>query len=149
MLLDWRFTWIRCAKKNSGPGAAIRVASLNALPDDGIPRKFPVIAAKVDAWNKFPQVPVGAVYLVRKGGKVSALNVVCPHAGCFVDYKADRQCYLCPCHNSTFAVDGRINDKNSPSPRDMDPLEVQVRGTEIWVEFQNFEAGKHERIPVT
>src|SRR5688500_5811025 len=87
-------------KKTSGTGGAIRVTSLNALPNDGIPRKFPVIADKSDAWNKYPKVPVGAVYLRRTGDtEIQAFNVVCPHAGCFVDYTPEKNCYLCPCHN--------------------------------------------------
>src|SRR2546427_2360724 len=43
----------------------IRVTALAALPSDGIPRKFAIIADSSDAWNKFPQVPIGAVYLRR------------------------------------------------------------------------------------
>src|SRR5260221_674567 len=69
--------------KSSGKGS-VRVASLEALPSDGIPRKFPVLATRVDAWNKFREVPIGAVYLRRTGDQIEALNVVCPHAGCFV-----------------------------------------------------------------
>jgi Rieske Fe-S protein len=135
-------------RKNRSSGGAVRVASLNAVPNDGRPHKFPVIASRTDAWNKYPEIPVGAVYLRRTGEKqVEAVNVVCPHAGCFVDYAPSRQCFLCPCHNSTFALDGTINDPNSPSPRGLDTLEVEVRGEEIFVKFQNFRAGVVEKIP--
>ncbi|HVY70044.1 MAG TPA: Rieske (2Fe-2S) protein, partial [Verrucomicrobiae bacterium] len=104
-----------------------------------------------DAWNKFTNVPVGAVYLRRVGEKtVEAFNVVCPHAGCFVDFMPERKSYLCPCHNSTFGLDGKIQDAKSPSPRGLDSLEVELRdGGEIWVRFQNYQAGHHEKIPVT
>src|SRR6266540_455312 len=82
---------------------AVPVAALDALPEDGVPPKFPVLATRTDAWNKFTQVPVGAIYLRRlSGGKLQAFNVVCPHAGCFVDFDAERGRFLCPCHNSTF-----------------------------------------------
>ncbi|MFN7138777.1 MAG: ubiquinol-cytochrome c reductase iron-sulfur subunit [Limisphaerales bacterium] len=134
-------------RKSSGPGGPIRVASLSALPEDGIPRKFAVVADRVDAWNKYPNVPIGAIYLRRREGKIEALHTVCPHAGCFIDYAPERGSFLCPCHNSTFALDGSINDPNSPSPRGMDPLEVEVRGNDIYVTFQNFRAGTHDRIP--
>ena len=135
-------------KKSSAKGA-IKVASLDALPDDGIPRKFPVIASRVDAWNKFSASPIGAVYLRRTAdGKIQALNVVCPHAGCFVDFLPDRGMYLCPCHNSTFAINGQIADRSSPAARGLDSLDVEVRdGKEIWVRFQNFQAGRAEKIP--
>ena len=128
---------------------AVRVANLSALPEDGVPRKFPVISSRVDAWTKSSAAAIGAVYLRREKGKpVEALNVVCPHAGCFVDYIAARRGYLCPCHNSTFALDGNINDTKSPAPRGLDALEVEMRGEgEIWVKFHNYRAGESTRIP--
>ncbi len=136
-------------RRTKSDGQLVRVASLNALPDDGVPRKFPVLASRVDAWNRSPQTAVGAVYLRReKGAQPRAVNVVCPHAGCFVDFMEERQCYLCPCHNSTFALDGKINDPTSPSPRGLDELEVEVRNnSEVWVKFQNYRAGVAEKIP--
>jgi menaquinol-cytochrome c reductase iron-sulfur subunit len=136
-------------RKAQAGGQLVRVAPLSALPDDGVPRKFNVLASRVDAWNKSPESVVGAVYLRRvKGEKPRAFNVVCPHAGCFVDYMESKSSYLCPCHNSTFAVDGKINDPRSPAPRGLDELEVEVRpNSEVWVKFQNFRAGVTDKIP--
>ena len=135
-------------RRRAQAGDAVRVASLKMLPESGEPRRFPVLATRVDAWNRTPNVPVGAVYLQRLGtGEVRALNVTCPHAGCFVDFRADRKQYLCPCHNSTFALDGKVLDPKSPSPRALDELAVEIRhGDEIWVEFRNFRPGVKERI---
>ena len=137
-------------RRKAEPGGFIQVASLNALPEDGVPRKFAVLADQTDAWNRAVAVPVGAVYLRRlPGNHVEALNVVCPHAGCFVDYVAAKDGYLCPCHNSPFALDGRIADPKSPSPRGLDELTVEIRNdSEIWVRFQNFRAGVKQKIPV-
>jgi menaquinol-cytochrome c reductase iron-sulfur subunit len=126
----------------------VRVASLSAVPSDGLPRKFAIVADRTDAWNKFPQTPIGAVYLRRTGEKtIEALNVVCPHAGGFVDYNAQEKCFLCPLHNSAFGLDGSIKDPKSPSPRSMDSLKVEIRDGEIWVAFQNFRAGTRDKIP--
>lgn len=126
-----------------------QVTRLAALPADGLPRRFTVVADRVNAWNKTPAVPVGAVYLRRTGETaVQAFNVVCPHAGCLVDYAPTRGGFLCPCHNSTFAVDGRVNDPASPSPRGLDELEVEIRNDgEVWVRFQNFRTGVRDKIP--
>jgi menaquinol-cytochrome c reductase iron-sulfur subunit len=127
----------------------VRVAHLSALPEDGVPRKFPVISSRVDAWTKSSATAIGAVYLRREKGKpVEALNVVCPHAGCFVDYVASLHGYHCPCHNSMFALDGAITDPKSPAPRGLDALEVEIRGEgEVWVKFQNYRAGVAKRVP--
>ena len=137
-------------RKSGAASNFVPVASLNALPEDGLPAKFPVITSRVDVWTKSPLTPVGAIYLRRSGPKsVQAFNVVCPHAGCFVDFVPDRKSYLCPCHKSTFALDGKINDPASPSPRGLDELEVEIRNdTEVWVKFQNYRAGVHEKIPL-
>ena len=137
-------------RRKGGQGNAIKVASIDAIPEDGTPAKFPVLADKKDAWNKFRQVPVGAVYVRRlPDKKFQAFNVVCPHAGCYVDFIEERGSFLCPCHNSTFSIDGRIDDPNSPSPRGLDPLEVEVRkNKEVWIKFQNFQTGRSERVPV-
>ena len=85
----------------------------------------------------------------RVGEKtVQALNVVCPHAGCFVDYNPAGKDYHCPCHNSTFALTGKISSRSSPAPRGLDELEVEIRNeTEIWVKFQNFHAGRAKKTP--
>ena len=109
-----------------------------------------IIADRADVWNKYPSVPVGAVYLRRVGGqKVEALNVTCPHAGCPVEFKPASGSYLCPCHDSAFKLDGSLANDSSPSPRGMDVLEVEVRhGAEVWVKFQNFEAGTARKIPL-
>jgi menaquinol-cytochrome c reductase iron-sulfur subunit len=135
-------------RKTASTGLS-RVASLESIPEDGVPRKFTVEANQSDAWNRFPQTPIGAVYLRRVGDKkVQALNVVCPHAGCFVDFNPAAKSYYCPCHRSSFALDGAIADAKSPSPRGMDELEVEVRNeSEVWVRFQNFIAGHKEKIP--
>ena len=137
-------------RRKLGAGKAVKVALLDALPNDGVPHKFPVLASRTIVWNKFNQVPVGAVYLRRTGGdKVEALNVVCPHAGCLVDFKSAEGKFVCPCHNSSFTVDGKIDSPSSPAPRGLDTLEVEVRKKgEIWVTFQNFKAGQKEKEPL-
>jgi menaquinol-cytochrome c reductase iron-sulfur subunit len=135
-------------RRKSAANGAIRVTTLDSLPDDGVPRKFPVLSSRVDAWNKFSEVPIGAVYLRRTGNQVQALNVVCPHAGCFVDFLPEKGVYLCPCHNSTFTVAGTIGDRASPAARGLDSLEVQIRGgNEVWVRYENFQPGRAEKIP--
>lgn len=137
-------------RRKSVASGAVWVTSLEALPDDGVPRKFPVLATRVDAWNRTTQVPIGAVYLRRtQDGKVSAFNVVCPHAGCFVDFLQDKGSYLCPCHNSAFTLTGKIADRASPAPRGLDSLGVEIRDNkDVWVTFQNFLAGRAEKVPV-
>lgn len=128
----------------------VLVTRLAVLPPDGVPRKFTVTADRVDGWTTYQNTPVGAVYLRRtQDEEVSCLNVVCPHAGCFVNVAPGATHFLCPCHRSRFALDGSIDDPASPSPRALDTLDVEVRnGDEVWVRFQNFQPGQEHKVPV-
>jgi menaquinol-cytochrome c reductase iron-sulfur subunit len=139
-------------QKSSGVGF-VRLTTLDTLPGDGTPRKFPVLADRTDAWNLFPEQPIGGVFLRRTGkNQVVAYNVMCPHLGCTIQYEtsADGGKFFCPCHSASFALDGERLDKTSPSPRDMDSLEVKIEnGTEVWVDFKNFETGTPKKIAKT
>jgi Rieske Fe-S protein len=126
-----------------------RVASFHLLPDDGTPVQVPIIADQKDIWTVEPNQPIGAVYLRKTGvNTAECLNAICPHAGCFVAYSAERKMYQCPCHTSAFTMDGELI-LPSPSPRDMDPLEVEVKDQDVYVRFCNFYPGKEhpERKP--
>jgi Rieske Fe-S protein len=119
---------------------------LSAIPDDGVPREFPIVAERVDAWNRSLE-PIGAVYLRRQPGeaKIECLTATCPHAGCFVNFDAQTKTFMCPCHNSRFAVDGAIIQP-SPSPRPMDSLECEVASDQVLVKFEDFYSGKAEKV---
>ena len=136
----------------------VRVALMEQVPDDGVPRSFPVTANRVDAWNRYPAQRVGAVYLVRKPGekKPVAFSAKCPHAGCFIGYTPGADQFNCPCHTSSFKLDGsRVHGDAEVSPRDMDQLPVELRETaiadgqmhvEVWVEFIDYQTGHKEQI---
>lgn len=144
-------------KKNTSP--QVRVALLSQVPDDGLPRSFPVVTNHVDAWTKYPEQRVGSVYLIRKPGeaKPTAFTAKCPHAGCFVGYKLGDELFRCPCHTSAFNLDGsRAHGDAEVAPRGMDRLPVELRTvnlsdesatTEVWVEFIDFQTGHKEAIP--
>ena len=138
-------------------GKLYKLASLDALPEDGTPQKVAVIDERGNAWTRSIE-PIGAVYLMRTAGpeEVRAIQVICPHAGCSVQFKETveeeggqkvREFY-CPCHQARFDLEGIRLDATSPSPRDLDALDVEVRNrTEVWVQFQNFKTGTAKKVP--
>ncbi len=133
-------------------GDFLRLTTLDALPEDGAPRKVPVLAERVDAWNRTPNQPIGAVYLRRvgkDGRQIEALQAICPHVGCVIAYESDAAGgkFFCPCHRASFDLAGRRTDETSPSPRDMDALEAEVRNqNEVWVRFQTFRTGTADKV---
>jgi Rieske Fe-S protein len=134
-------------KRKAVGGLLVRVASLDSLPADGTPALFPVIATRVDAWNR-TMAPVGAIYVRRVNEKtLQVFNVTCPHLGCAVEFEPEQKGYHCPCHDSTFTLEGRRSE-DSPAARDLDSLDYEIRkGGEVWVKFQNFQTGNKEKLP--
>lgn len=137
--------------EDNEPGRLVRIATLGELPDDGIPRQFPVIADRQDAWTRYTKEAIGAVYLRRSAGseEVEAFNATCPHAGCFVAFNRQRSVFQCPCHDSAFKIDGQF--EFGPSPRDLDKLDAEIRSSEgekeVWVRYVDYYTGIEEKIP--
>ena len=139
-------------RQKSAGGQFLRIANLSVLPEDGTPRRFPVITDRTDAWNRYPQESIGAVWLRRSGdaeNPVVAFQVICPHAGCTIalDSTSEGVRFFCPCHAAGFDLEGHRTESPSPSPRDMDTLEVEIRdGGDIWVKFENFVTGTSGKV---
>lgn len=127
-----------------------RVASLDTLPV-GVPRRFTISGNRTDAWNRYPYEPIGAVYLIRhENDQVDAFQVICPHAGCSVDYDAQTRRFRCPCHESSFKLDGSIaNPAKSPAARGLDELQVRLQEQDVLVRYQEFRQGTTEQIPLS
>lgn len=138
----------------AGDEEFLTLARLSDLPV-GVPRSFPVIRARRDAWMSFPPEPVGSVWVIRKGdggdgaGEVVAFTSECPHLGCAVNLAADGKSFLCPCHNSGFNLNGEPT--NEIPPRPMDTLEVAPLEGEnplVRVKFARFRTLAKEKIPL-
>lgn len=131
----------------------VRLAAINALEVGAAPQRYAVIADHLDSWNYTPRQPVGAVYLQRIGEReFRCFNATCPHAGCSVS--CDGNGFVCPCHSSAFQLDGARrpaeSGRDNPSPRNLDSLEVDgemLQKGEVWIKFQNFYTGTHDKVP--
>lgn len=124
----------------------LRVTELSKLPDGGAPERFTIKADLVDAWNLFKNRTIGTIYLRNVAGTVLAFTDVCPHLGCKINYQSSSGHYFCPCHASTFNLDGE--KINKIPPRNMDSLEVKVDPDgSVWVKYEDFRGGVEEKIP--
>lgn len=127
-----------------------QVGRLNQLRPGGPPVLFPITGGKKDAWTTYPAAALGAVYVRQlEDGKLTALSADCPHLGCKVNFRGgEHNDFKCPCHASSFSIDGARS--NDIPPRNMDSLEVVVRNTdEIWVKFEKYRAGRADQVVVT
>ncbi|MXV53174.1 FAD-dependent oxidoreductase [Pedobacter sp. HMF7647] len=69
--------------------------------------------------KSFEELPIGTGTIVNfegeklaaykdEAGKISALNPVCPHAGCVVNFNPTEKSWDCPCHGGRFDLDGHV-----------------------------------------
>ena len=61
----------------------------------------------------------------------AAVDQHCTHRGCSVAWKGEGSEFKCPCHGSTFAMDGKVT--KGPAKEDLARFEVQVEGDALRV----------------
>ncbi len=62
---------------------------------------------------------------------VIALTANCNHRNCTVDWVADSQEFVCPCHQSRFGLDGRVLE--GPATEPLRPLQSEIADDTITV----------------
>jgi len=77
--------------------------------------------------------PAGPVLLVgtSKAANLTAVNPTCSHAGCTVAWKAETKKFVCPCHDSEFAIDGKV--QKGPATEDLKTYAVKIEGNSVLV----------------
>jgi len=136
-------------KEEQGEGELIPLGiRLDSLADDGTPLFVKVVADKSDAWNLHRNVPIGKVWLRKNAaGELIAFNATCPHLGCIVGYRAAEKDFFCPCHTSSFDIQGERT--NEIPPRNMDSLTTKIAADgQIAVRYIDFRTGTSEQVRV-
>lgn len=62
--------------------------------------------AKTLGVNQATGIVSGSLVICRNSDGVYALDLTCPHAGCRPTLQSGSQYWVCPCHGSTFELDG-------------------------------------------
>lgn len=83
---------------------------------------------RIDGWKVTDEKQ--SAWLVKMGeNDVVAYSPQCTHLGCAYHWEEKTHEFLCPCHTSTFSIDGRV--LTGPAPRSLDRFEVKVDGTKV------------------
>jgi Rieske Fe-S protein len=118
---------------------AVGCASTRTDPpaDTGAAASSEPAAATPGALGPASEVPVGSakIYPERQvvvtqaePGRFVGLSTTCPHRGCAVATVSGAT-IICPCHRSTFGLDGSVI--SGPAPRGLAPREVTVDGDQL------------------
>ena len=129
------------------------VGPVDRFPVGGPPARVVLKEDRVDAWLREPGVSVGSVLVARLGPEAfRVFSARCPHLGCAVAFRPGADHFVCPCHKSTFALDGALRPHTdggkNPSPRGLDPLAWRVAHGHLQVRWVRYRTGSAERVPV-
>jgi cytochrome b6-f complex iron-sulfur subunit len=84
----------------------------------------------------------GSFYLVRAhDGGFLAIFRRCPHLGCTVNWVADKNCFYCPCHASSFDFYGDY--ETPPVPRPLDTFTVRFEQGLVLVDTSELKQREH------
>jgi len=85
------------------------------------------------------------VWAVRRpDGTVTVFSPVCPHLGCGYRWNPATSHFECPCHASVYDINGKV--LGGPAPRDLDTLPSKVENGILYVIFEKFQLGIHDKI---
>jgi menaquinol-cytochrome c reductase iron-sulfur subunit len=83
---------------------------------------------RVDGWKVLSEK--GTAWVVKHAdNSVTAFGPQCTHLGCAYHWDDRKSEFLCPCHNSLFAMDGKVI--SGPAPRPLDRFATKVQGKKL------------------
>ena len=71
------------------------------------------------------------IVIRNSNNELSALNPVCTHQGCIVEWSQDANTLVCPCHNAKYAPNGEV--LAAPAPAPLATYQVKEENGEIMV----------------
>ncbi len=94
------------------------------------PKEVSFVATKIDGWKVSKQKTTAWVVKTAEN-KAIAFSPQCTHLGCAYHWDQGSKTFLCPCHTSVFAMDGRV--LSGPAPRPLDRYEVKIAGDRLQI----------------
>ena len=113
------------SKKQSGWAEAGNVAD---LPKDK-PTELVFQRKRTEGWKTAYER--STAWVVRTDDEVVAFMPSCTHLGCGYHWDKAKEGFVCPCHESLFAMDGSV--VAGPAPRPLDRYQVRVEGKLLWL----------------
>ncbi|MFD7844377.1 ubiquinol-cytochrome c reductase iron-sulfur subunit [Nocardia sp. NPDC059764] len=118
---------VGCGTTSDGPASAAPRAEPDG-PDTKPAKKLDVLANTSDVPVGGGLITGGTVITQPSAGSFLGFSSVCTHLGCNVN-SVSGGLIRCPCHGSTFNLDGSV--ASGPAPRALDARGIRVDGDQI------------------
>jgi cytochrome b6-f complex iron-sulfur subunit len=81
--------------------------------------------------QKFVSGPLLVVRNPDSPSTLAAVNANCTHKACLVDWQAEQKVFVCLCHDSKFAADGKV--LQGPATEPLKTYEAKLEGDSVLV----------------
>lgn len=96
----------------------------------GEPAPFTFVRTQVNGWERSSHSY--GVYVLRESQEdVRVFSDICTHLSCRVSWNEDEKAYICPCHDASFDIKGKVI--HGPPPRPLDELETKVEKETLYI----------------
>lgn len=83
---------------------------------------------RVDGWKVTSEK--STAWVVKfPNNQIVAYSPNCTHLGCAYHWEQGKNEFICPCHNSIFSMDGKV--ESGPAPRPLDRYETKIQGNTL------------------
>jgi len=74
---------------------------------------------------------VGVLRDTSNRDTLRAVDLICPHAGCVVDWQSANKTFKCPCHGAEFSPDGKVLE--GPAKSSLPIYAAKLEGNNVFV----------------
>ena len=127
--------FLRSPSIQSGPNPWLHVASLDAIPDDGIPHDLRLFAKERDVWTKLPDRPIGHIFVRRlpSTDRVVAIHSITSF-GSRMEFDKNANEFREPCWGMRYDINGKCLNEE-PNAGDLDLLQTKTEEGSVFVIF--------------
>lgn len=105
----------------------VEVGDVSNLQPD-IPVEMVFRRNRVDGWKIISEKSTAWV-VKRAQNQIVAFGPQCTHLGCAYHWDETKSEFICPCHTSIFAVDGKV--VSGPAPRPLDRYQAKIENNKL------------------
>lgn len=95
----------------------------------GSPHEITFEKSRSDGWKIHNER--ATAWVILNNSSITAFSPLCTHLGCAYGWQASQAAFVCPCHGSKFAADGKVI--SGPARRPLDQYDVKIEGTRLWL----------------
>jgi len=118
------------------------VGTVDDLPIEE-PKSLDYLTTTKDGWLETKVRK--AVWAVRHSdNQVTVFSPICTHLGCGYRWDESAREFKCPCHQSVFALSGKV--VGGPAPRPLDVLPSKIEDGKLLVKYEQFKSGIAQKV---